>query len=208
MGNWCDKTKIAEVVDCIQQLQQVEVTLGKLIEKYEKQIREQKMQARNKMNHKGDCMRHVRSIRIIKHHKTNLERRLDACMTRRYHLESLNVTNMHIKAIQTTSATFKHFLKQNDVEKVAEIQDTLEEMIEDACEINDIVAKDSFSVDESDIEEDYKLLLAEIQYPCDIQERKSESGELVFPQVPVEKFEIDVAERIELIPVRVGNGGF
>ena len=129
-------------------------------------------------------------------------------MTRRYHLESLNVTNMHIKAIQTTSATFQHFLKQNDVEKVAEIQDTLEEMIEEACEINDIMAKDSFSVDESDIEEDYKLLLAEIQYPCDIQERKSESGELVFPQVPVEKFEIDVAERIELIPVKVGNGGF
>ena len=74
------------------------------------------------------------TIRIIKHHKGNLENRLEACMSRRYHLESLNVTKMHIKAIQTTSAAFRHFLKRHDVEKVAEIKDTLEEMIEERKE--------------------------------------------------------------------------
>jgi hypothetical protein len=206
MGNWCNKNNIAQVVECIQQLQQVEVTLGKLIDKYEKQIREQKLQARSKMNNKSDCMRHVRTMRIIKHHKSQLENRLVAGMSRRYHLESLNVTKMHIQAIQTTSATFKQFLNQHDVEKVNEIQDTLEEMIEDACEINDIVAKDSFSVDESEYEEDYQMLLAEVQSPG-----VSEGDGLVFPQVPVG----DVGgegglgeEQVELIPVLVGETGF
>jgi hypothetical protein len=206
MGNWCDKTKINEVVDCIQQLQQVEVTLGKLIDKYEKQIREQKLKARQKMNNKNDCIRHVRTIRIIKHHKGNLENRLEACMSRRYHLESLNVTKMHIKAIQTTSAAFRHFLKRHDVEKVAEIKDTLEEMIEDACEINDIVARDSFSVDDSEIEDDYKKMLAEIQHPWDSREKKSESDDIVFPQVPFPQVPVwnigcDIGENVELIPV-------
>lgn len=165
MGNFCNRTKVTQVIDCIQQLQQVEVTLGHLVDKYERQIREHQLEARSKMNWKPDCMRHVRSIRVIRHHKAQLEKRLTACMSKRYQLEALNVTKMHLNAIKNTSSTFEHFLKENQVERVTAIQDTLTEMIEDACEINEVISQEPLDIDDDDIEDDYNSMVAELQFP-------------------------------------------
>ena len=181
MGNLCLRPKVTQVIECIQELQQVEVTLGHLIGKYEKQIREQQLEARSKMNWKADCMRHVRSIRVIRHHKEQLEKRLTACMSKRYQLEALNVTKMHLKAIQNTTSTFEHFLKENQVERVTAIQDTLAEMIEDACEINDVISQEPLDIDDNDIEEDYNSMVAQLQFPVAPtgQLQTNETAELV-----------------------------
>jgi hypothetical protein len=167
MGNLCWPKNTNQVVECIQQMQQVENTLARLIDKYEMQIAQQKLQARRKLNRKDDCIRHVKTIHIIRHHKQKLENRLTACLNKRYHLESLNVTKMHIDAVKTTSKTFQHFLKQNDIQKVEELQETLTEMIDDACEINETLTTDNshFAVDDSEIEDEYNLLCSEIQLP-------------------------------------------
>lgn len=183
MGNFCNRTKVTQVIDCIQQLQQVEVTLGHLIDKYERQIREHQLEARSKMNWKPDCMRHVRSIRVIRHHKAQLEKRLTACMSKRYQLEALNVTKMHLNAIKNTSSTFEHFLKENQVERVTAIQDTLTEMIEDACEINEVISQEPLDIDDDDIEDDYNSMVAELQFPTAptgrLQSTEIQSMELV-----------------------------
>lgn len=165
MGNLCSQSKVAQVVECIQQLQEVETTLGHLLDKYEKQIREHRLQARSKMNVKSECMRHMRTTRVIRHHKEQLEKRLLACMTKRYQLEALNVTKMHLKAIQNTTSTFEHFLKENQVERVTAIQDKLTEMIEDACEISEVISQEPLDIDDEDIEEDYQTMVAELQFP-------------------------------------------
>ena len=173
MGNLCSTPKVTQIIECVQQLQQVELTLGHLIDKYDTQIREQQSAARTKRNDKYSCLRHVRTIHIIRHHKQQLEKRQTACLSKRYQLESLNVTQMHLQAIRSTSATFEHFLKEHDVNRVAAIQDTLAEMIEDACEINDMVSTTTpLEIDDSDIEDEYNSLLAEVQTP------------IVFPSVP------------------------
>jgi hypothetical protein len=168
------------VIECIQQLQQVEVMLEHLVAKYEKQIREQRLEARSKLNWKPDCMRHVRTIRVIRHHKEQLEKRLTACMAKRYQLEALNVTKMHIKAIQNTSSTFAHFLKEHQVERVSALQDTLTEMIEDACEINEVLSQETLDIDDEDIEEEYNSMVAELRFPTAPQ------GALAAPQGVVE----------------------
>ena len=167
MGNLCWKHSSNQVVECIQQMQQVENTLGLLVDKYDTQIREQQQLARKKLRKKNECMRHVRAIHIIRHHKKKLEQRLTACMDRRYHLESLNVTKMHIEAVKTTSKTFAHFLKEHDIQKVEQIQETLTDMISDACEINETLSNETgpWEVDDEEIEEEYTLLCAEIQLP-------------------------------------------
>lgn len=180
MGNVCrhlvtvfQTQPVTQVVECVQELQRVETTLGHLIDKYERQIQEQMGKARTKMNDKTSCMCLVRTIHIIRHHKEQLENRRTACLSKRYQLESLNVTQMHIKAIQTTSATFEHFLKENDIDRVAQIQDTLTEMIEDACEITDIVSTTPVDIDDDEIERDYNAMVAslqpgqtQIEFPC------------------------------------------
>ena len=181
MGNICWKHASVQVVECIQQLQQVEKTLELMITKYESQIKEQQTAARRKLHRKNDCMRHVKTIHIIRTHKKNLEDRLTTCINKRYHLESLNVTKMHIEALKTTTKTFQSFLKDNQIETVEKLQEALTDMISDACEINDILSVEmDETVDEIDLEEEYNQLCAEIQLP--------EAPTNTFPELDMNEF--------------------
>lgn len=167
MGNKCWRPKVTPVIECIQELQKVEKTLQNLIDKYSKQIREQTRMARAKMYSKPDAMQHIRTIKIIKMHKQKMVDRLTNCISKRYQLESLNVTKMHIEAVKHTTSTFERFLQQNDVDRVARLQDTLADMIEDACEINEVLQQPigSDDIDESELEDEYESLCNEIQLP-------------------------------------------
>lgn len=186
MGNRCWTSQTAPVVECIQQLQRVEKTLQNLINKYAKQVKEQKTMARGKMYDKTECLQHIRKIKLIQYHKENMEKRLTNCMSKRYQLESLNVTKMHIDAVKQTSQTFRVFLNNNDVDKVAKMQDTLCGMIEDACEINEVLNETNVDMDESEIEEEYEALYAEIQLPTvPTTSLMYESMETNFEEIPL-----------------------
>ena len=163
----CWAKQVNNVVECIQQMQKVEKTLSLLIRKYDEQIREQKHQARQKMYNKNECMVHIKTIMVIKHHKKKLEQRLTACLNKRYHLESLNVTKMHLEAVRMTSKTFSRFLKDHDIERVEELKETLTTMIDDACEINDTLNETTvpYQVDTEEIEDEYKQMQLKLQLP-------------------------------------------
>ena len=167
MGNKCWTPKVTPVIECIQELQKVEKTLQNLIDKYTKQIREQTRMARAKMYNKPDAMQHIRTIKIIKMHKQKMVDRLASCIAKRYQLESLNVTKMHIEAVKQTTYTFERFLEHNDIDRVARLQDTLTEMIEDACEINDVLQQPltTDTIDEDELEDEYETLCNEVQLP-------------------------------------------
>ncbi len=206
MGNACRQLvtvfktqKVTQVVECVQELHRVETTLGHLVDKYEQQIQEQRREARAKMNNKSNCLRHMRNIHIIRKHKEQLEKRMTACLSKRYQLESLNVTQMHLQAIQTTSATFEHFLKENDIDRVSQIQDTLTEMIEDACEITEIVSTVPLDIDEDDIENDYNAMVAGLQ-------SAQTSVQVEFPSVPTTELNCTEPEQLETMPLRGING--
>jgi hypothetical protein len=204
MGNACRRLvtvfqtqKVTQVVECVQELHRVETTLGHLVDKYEQQIQEQRREARAKMNNKNNCLRHMRTIHIIRHHKEQLEKRMTACLSKRYQLESLNVTQMHLQAIQTTSATFEQFLKENDIDRVSQIQDTLTEMIEDACEITEIVSTIPLDIDEDDIENDYNEMVAGLQSAPPV-----EFPSVEFPSVPTAELYNHEQRQLETMPLR------
>mgnify|MGYP000868845051 CR=1 FL=1 len=167
MGNKCWRLQATPVIECIQELQKVERTLQNLIDKYSKQIREQTRMARAKMYNKPDAMQHIRTIKIIQLHKQRMVQRLTNCISKRYQLEALNVTKMHIEAVKNTTSTFQTFLQQHDVDRVARLQDTLTEMIEDACEINDVLQQplESDVIDDEELEGEYEALCSEVQVP-------------------------------------------
>ena len=122
MGNFFGKSKAIQIVESIQSLQNVEQTLQCLIDKYQKQIDEQRSEAKKKMNCKSESIRHVKRILLIRHHQKQLENRMLSLLNKRYTLESLNVTKMHLNAIKLTTKTFKQFLKANDIDKVEDMQ--------------------------------------------------------------------------------------
>lgn len=197
MGNRCCPTSV-KILDCIHQLQDVETTLHQLIQRYESQILQEKRKILPKLRDKSSCIVHLRKIHIIKHHKQNLELRLTSCMQKRYHLESLNVTKMQLKATRTTASTFHQFLKQHDIEKVEELQENITDMIDKACEINEVLSReDTFTtLDETELEEEYQQLV-------------SKSIEFDLPQVPTrpiqepcENPEIPLLDqKFELVPL-------
>lgn len=192
MGSWCAKHAMSQVVESIQQLQGVEDTLTRLIEKYDHQISQERrvVRLRLRTHHKDDCMRHVRTIHIIRAHRQRLEHRLTACMHKRYQLESLNVTKMHIEAVKTTTKTYRQFLQQHDIDKVEQLQDTLAGMIEDACDINESLAQSptTIDIDEDEITREYESLCAEIDLP-------------VAPQGPIVTHQTKSDSELELVPL-------
>ena len=82
MGSLCPRSATLEVVQCIHEIQTVEQTLERLIQKYDAQIKNEQRLVRTKMHRKADCIRHMRTIHIIRHHKNNMEKRLTSCMNK------------------------------------------------------------------------------------------------------------------------------
>ena len=148
------------VLDCIQLLRNVEQTLERMIDKYNTQIDEitinikQNITSHSKTTH-SHSLQQLKKIKIIQHHKNQLHLKQNTCMQKRYQLESLNITNMQIKAIRETTNTFKQFLKQNNIEKIESLQDTMQELIQKACDIDDVLAEDTpLLISDSDIEDE------------------------------------------------------
>mgnify|MGYP006088077327 CR=1 FL=1 len=190
MGNFFGKSKAIQIVESIQSLQNVEQTLQCLIDKYQKQIDEQRSKAKKKMNCKSESIRHVKRILVIRHHQKQLENRMLSLLHKRYTLESLNVTKMHLNAIKLTTKTFKQFLKANDIDKVEDMQETLSEMISDACELNEVISSTDLidGIDDDDIENEYNEMLSEIQHPVQPQ--------IEFPTVPTSVFATKESDRL------------
>jgi len=202
MGNKCCPTSI-KILDCIHQLQEVENTLQQLIHKYDTQILQEKKKILPKIRDKSACMVHLRTIHIIKHHKNNLEHRLTTCMQKRYHLESLNVTKMQIKAVKTTTNAFKSFLQQHDIDRIEALQENITGMIDQACEINEVLTRNvtDLDFDESDLESEYQELILQPQefpvYPI-LPEVPTTN-----PNHPLLDQKIEMGQKIEMVPVSI-----
>tara|TARA_B110001450_G_scaffold109928_1_gene103838 strand:+ start:9 stop:593 length:585 start_codon:yes stop_codon:yes gene_type:complete len=185
MGNLFARSKAVQIIESIQSLHHVEQTLQALIDKYQKQIDEQKLMAKQKMKSKSESTRYIKRLLLIRRHQEQLENRMLSLLNKRYTLESLNVTKMHLSAIKMTTNTFKHFLKANDIDKVCDMQETLTEMITDACEITEVISStDSIEgIDDDEIEKEYLKMVEETRDDSQVK------SQIVFPSVPSQQIE-------------------
>ena len=185
MGNLFYKNKAVQIIESIQSLHHVEQTLQALIDKYQKQIDEQRNKAKQKMKSKTESTRYIKRLLLIRRHQQQLENRMLSLLNKRYTLESLNVTKMHLSAIKMTTTTFKHFLKSNDIDKVCDMQETLTEMITDACEITEVICStDSIEgIDDDEIEKEYLKMVEETRDDSQVK------SQIVFPSVPSQQIE-------------------
>ena len=60
MGNLFIRSKAVQIIESIQSLHHVEQTLQALIDKYQKQIDEQRSKAKQKMKSKSESTRHIK----------------------------------------------------------------------------------------------------------------------------------------------------
>lgn len=151
------------VMECIQSLKNVESSLQALYNKYDADILEKRSELKAKMRRKdskSSCMASLRFIKLLESHRDGFQRRLEACVSKRLQLESLQVTALHVDAVKQTTRTFKKFLKENDISKIEKLQDSVQDMIEQAMEINETLGEESpLLVDMDDVEAEYQAML-------------------------------------------------
>ena len=120
-------------------------------------------------------------------------------MEKRYHLESLNVTKMQVKAIKTTTLAFSSFLKQNDIERVEALQDNITDMIDQACEINEVLTRETttLDLDESELEQEYQQLILQDVLQDEVMSTQEMLSQL--PEIPSNEIPSDENPKVPLL---------
>ncbi len=152
------------IQDSIIQLHHVIELLTELDNKYERDIEEKRSEikelCKNKQGNKNKKIYLIKTIKLIEFHRHSIQKRMIACQSKQYHLESLNIARIQLNALNATSKTFKKFMKENDINKIEQLQENFSEMIEGAIEIDDIIMENTsnISFDDIDIESELKRI--------------------------------------------------
>ena len=121
---FCPKFSIQ---DSIIQLNNVLKLLEELDQKYEREIEQRRIEikklCKSKQNNKSKKIFLIKTIKIIETQRNSIQRRMISCQSKQYQLESLNISKMQLTALKTSSQTFNKFIKDNDVNKIEQLQD-------------------------------------------------------------------------------------
>ena len=154
-------------MECVQSLKSVERTLTMMNDKYAFQIDELRRKLSQDIRDqrpKRHCMCTLRRIKLFEHHKEGFEKRLEACMSKRLQLESLQVTREHVQAVKQTTKTFKRFVKEHDINKIEQLQESVSDMIDQAMEIQEALGEESpLLMGDDDLEAEFQQLLIETE---------------------------------------------
>ena len=150
------------IQDSIIQLNNVLNLLDELDQKYDREIEHRRTEIKNlcktKQNNKSKKIFLIKTIKIIENQRVSIQKRMIACQSKQYQLESLNISKMQLSALKTSSQTFRKFIKENDVNKIEKLQDDFAEMVEQVMEMGDIIKEDpTISISLDDIDIDYEL---------------------------------------------------
>lgn len=149
------------IQDSIVQLNNVIDLLTELDNKYERDIEEKRLEIKElcklKQNNKNKKLFLIKTIKLIEFHRHSIQKRMISCQSKQYHLESLNIAKIQLNALKTTSKTFKKFMKENDVNKIEQLQESFSEMIEGVMEIDDIILEDTNHITFDDIDLETEL---------------------------------------------------
>ena len=140
--------------EAIKKLNDVENIIMKMIEKYEtnrhtiqKQAREFAVQGK-----KDQAKILLKKNKILHRQILVLSNRLLAIQSQKIKIESLGVMKMEVEAMQQTAGAFKTFSKDTDIEKVEKLKNELADLIDDTCELSNIISEDLTMMDDDDEE--------------------------------------------------------
>lgn len=121
----------------------------------------------------------MRRRKLIMHYMKECDKKIDAIANKKYALEQLAITTMHIEALRSSRDIFKTFNKVNSIEKIEELTEQVSELQADIMEVDSILSQETVEYDEDE-------LLEELQDICNQPQVVA-----TFPVLPVVP---DVAE--------------
>lgn len=148
--------------ECLKQLLIVEGTLQEMISKYERQEEEITENIKTRLADgvaKKKLVNAMRRKKVVQHYIDICSKRVESIVAKRYAMEQLTITKMQIDAMKDTSVVFKQFTRLHDVDKVEEMNETLQELTEQVMDINNVFENDTLVFDDDELEAELNSLV-------------------------------------------------
>ena len=166
----CFKTSVSPE-RAIRQMREVEGVLHDMVVKYERLRRLAKTSFAQESK-KSRKMIHLKKIKTLDHYIQHCENKISVCVQKQYALEQLEVTKLQVEAIRASTSVFKRWSKYNPIDKIEDLQDTMEEQFAELADITGLLEQSSLQFDEDE-------LMAELA-----QMETDEQMQEELPQVP------------------------
>lgn len=149
--------------ECVEQLKDIESILHKLMERYQREALESREEARRlaRQQYKYGAKARLKRARMLDHQLAGVAMRLAACESKRLAIEQLSTIEMQVGAVKESSKTFKKFLKEHDLEKIEQLQESLSEMITEVCDISSTLEEEvqPLMVSDEDLDKELESLM-------------------------------------------------
>jgi len=145
------------MIQSIEHLRGIDLLLASMQSKYDRQIedidQEVKSGIKRGVNRK-QLLAKLRKKKIISHYVSQCSAKRDQILHKQYALEQLSIGSMQLEAMKSTANVFKNFTKTHSVEKIEQLQDSMEEYQDQVMEIDEIINKDNVDFDEDELEKE------------------------------------------------------
>jgi hypothetical protein len=133
-----------------------------MISKYERQEEEITENIKTRLADgvaKKKLVNAMRRKKVVQHYIDICSKRVESIVAKRYAMEQLTITKMQIDAMKDTSVVFKQFTRLHDVDKVEEMNETLQELTEQVMDINNVFENDTLVFDDDELEAELNSLV-------------------------------------------------
>ncbi len=101
---------------------------------------------------KSDLLMHLRKKKIIAQYAKQCGAKREQVMHKLYALEQLSIASMQLEAMKSTAAVFKTFTKLHNVDKIEQLQESMEVYQDQVMEIDTIIGQDTVDVNDDELE--------------------------------------------------------
>lgn len=134
---------------------------SEMLSKYRRQVADIEADIKHGLKrgyNKQSLISKLRRKKIIIHHITQCEQKIDILVQKQYQLEQLNITIMQIDALRDTTKIMKTFTKTNNIEKLEQLTDTMNELQDNIMDINKSLNTDILDFDDDELEHELNEL--------------------------------------------------
>jgi len=149
--------------ECIDKLREIESILNKMQDRYRKESLESCTMAKQYVrdDQKIMAMACLRRKKMLEHQMNSISQRILACEQKRLAIEQINTVNLQVDMMEHTANTFRKFLRKNDLDRIQNLQETLQQAIMDTCDINETLSEEiqPLMFDDSELETELQNLI-------------------------------------------------
>lgn len=188
------------MIQSIEHLRSIDQLLESMQSKYDRQIEDIDQEVKSGIKrgvNKQLLLAKLRKKKIISHYVTQCSAKRDQILHKQYALEQLSIGSMQLEAMKSTANVFKKFTKTNSVEKIEQLQDSMEEFQDQVMEIDEIINKDNVDFDEGELEQELQEMYnTPMDTPMEI-ELQPVGTRTTFPNAP--EHEIYDSDKVPLL---------